>query len=107
MQFFPDVTVVVTVSEVVGGVTSGREEVGVCSFMQQQFDQGEVLLVYSQMQSTTAVMLLLHHRDTAEGFYLHREANVKTTQGLNVGSSTYLLLLLLLTITVMKPTAIL
>lgn len=62
VQLLPDVETTITVGEVVGGVASRGQEVGISSFFQQQFDQWEVLLVYGQMQCTATVVLLLVNR---------------------------------------------
>lgn len=62
-QLFLDVAVVQTVGEVEGSVSPGRQEVGVCSFPQEEFDQSEVLLVHGKMQRAAAVVLLLCNKD--------------------------------------------
>lgn len=59
VQLFPDVVAVAAVGEVEGGVAPGRQEVGVGAFLQQQFDQRQILLVHGQVQRTATVTLLL------------------------------------------------
>lgn len=61
-------------------MASRCELVGIRSFLQQQLDQQEVLLVNSQMQRTATVTLLLEDEEKIQDFISTGGRRVKTTR---------------------------